>query len=179
MLQKIASSLKRARLQMEFGKKTLEAADQLWSAVVMSGESKGVEIPVVYNSNDPTMRAVFVLQQLQPDCRLIVRQSRTFVLTCVKRGIVNLSDEAFSMMEKGGQFGQMADFSGGLEHMLRQQESFVRGQGFDPKTMQKEAQETEASKKGVIEVKGPAADSKGPAVDGIAEAVQKLSDGEA
>ncbi len=153
MIGSLGSSLKEFRLRVQFGKETVAAAQQLWSAVLISGASKGIEVPIARNVHDKTMRAVFVMQQLHPEVRVAVRQSRSLILTLAVKGQLNISEMAMDTLLRGEQLANVDEFSASLERMLAGQDRFLASQGLDPVEMEREAKEAEQAKH-AIEVGG-------------------------
>ena len=146
MIGSLGSSLKEFRLRVQFGKETVAAAQQLWSAVLISGASKGIEVPIARNVHDMTMRAVFVMQQLHPEVRVAVRQSRSLILTLAVKGQLNISEMAMDTLLRGEQLANVDEFSASLERMLAGQDRFLASQGLDPAEMEREAKEAEQAK---------------------------------
>lgn len=143
----LISTLDKMRLKYKVSKQVREAAAQMWAAVQAG---KTFEVPIIFDGNDPTMQAVWLLFRLHPELRQVVRQSRSFILTHPDR--LNLSADTQELMRKGGQFAAPEKFVDNVRALLGGQESFLEGQGFDPKQMEKEAQERDAQKHAMGEV---------------------------
>ena len=143
----IISTLDKMRLKFNASKQVREAADQMWKAVQAG---KTFEVPIVFDGNDPSMQAVWLLFRIHPTMRMLVRQSRSFVITHPDR--LNLSAETQMLMHKGGQATTPEKFAENVRSMLAGQEAFLEEQGFDPKQMEKEAQERDAKKHAMGEV---------------------------
>lgn len=123
-----------------YPRRVREAARQMWEAI-----DKGAvfEVPIVFDRNDPTMQAVFLLQKQHKQTRLGVRQSRTIIVSHEKAH--NLSADVKALLMKGGQMFDPEKFMGSIESMLAGHETFLREQRLDPEQMAREAKEKEAA----------------------------------
>lgn len=154
----ILSTYDKLKAKLGVSKQVREAADQMWVAVM---QGKTFEVPIVLNSADPSMQAVWLLFKLHPEMRVAVRQSRSFIITHPDR--VTLAAETQELMRKGGQFASPGEFTSSIERMLGGQAAFLEKQGLDPEQMEKEAQEAQAKKHAlVLDASGTPATLPGP-----------------
>lgn len=140
------STATKLRLKFQLGSVAVDAAQQIWRYLERGG--KPFEVPISFNTEDPTMRALFCLQMMHPEVSMGMRQSRSIIVSYHEKGAnQNISPEAFDMLVKGGQLGMnQGKWMSNLQNMLAGQESFLNAQGLDPRQMEKEAKTAEMAK---------------------------------
>jgi len=127
-------------------KRMKEAAKQMWDLLK---RGYNFEVPLLFDKNDLTVRAIVELQRRHPQVQLRMYQSRGMVMGLFRgegqRGNVSVSDDVLNLLNKSGHIGQ-GYTTMKAEDLLGSHEAFLLSQHLDPKQQEKDSQAERAAR---------------------------------